>query len=195
MGLARAGCQRLSVIPTDWHQLALPVSHPSKSWSLTEPSARGQRVRRLEEEEEEGGGQVEMKEKGRWRGQGRILGSQPGGQSARPGSGCQFRWLAGLHRDRIGRLAVSRAGRSCQWQDCHIDTSGWHGRVGVSMAGSQWPTVSGSFDGSHHQQWQESRNLPATTLCTKFLLCQNPALALLSHRNCVQCVKFRKVRI
>ena len=75
MGLARAGCQRLSVIPTDWHQLALPVSHPSKSWSLTEPSARGQRVRRLEEEEE-GGGQVEMKEKGRWRGQGRILGSQ-----------------------------------------------------------------------------------------------------------------------
>ena len=32
-------------------------------------------MRRLEEEEE-GGGQVEMKEKGRWRGQGRILGSQ-----------------------------------------------------------------------------------------------------------------------
>ena len=65
-GLAAGCCQRLSVIPTDWHQLALPVSHPSKSWSLTEPSARGQRVRRLEEEEEEeGGGQVEMEEKGR----------------------------------------------------------------------------------------------------------------------------------
>ena len=134
---------------------------------------------------------------------------KPGGQSARPGSGCQFRWLAGLHRDRIGRLAVSRAGSG--WQDCHIDTSG-SGSGWQSGSFDGWQSVAnsfwqdGSFDGSdgHQQQWQESRNLPATTLCTKFLLCQDPALALLSHRNlvhcvkyrnCVQCVKYQKVRI
>ena len=140
-----------------------------------------------------------MKEKGRWRGQGRILWSQvanlPDLAVAASFDGWQDYIEIGLAGWQFRELAV--AGRiviltpvAVAWQSF----DGWQ-----SVANSFWQD--GSFDDGHHhqqQQWQESRNLPATTLCTKFLLCQNPALALLSHRNsvhCVQCVKYQKVRI
>ena len=119
-------------------------------------------------EEEDGGGQVEMKEKGRWRGQGRILGSQvanlPDLAVAASFDGWQDYIEIGLAGWQFRELAV--AGRiviltpvAVAWQSF----DGWQ-----SVANSFWQD--GSFDGHHQQQWQESRNLPATTLCTKFLL-------------------------
>ena len=81
-----------------------------------------------------------MKEKGRWRGQGRILGSQvanlPDLAVAASFDGWQDYIEIGLAGWQFRELAV--AGRIVILTPVAVA-----GRVGVSMAGSQWPTVSG----------------------------------------------------